>query len=76
MSVSGSRPARFGEPCDLDALIPVLGFPGRVQAARLAAFQASPAAAFDVNIARDLVVLWDDPRRMVVLDQPSFQPRP
>jgi class 3 adenylate cyclase len=49
--------------------------PGRVQAARLAAFQASPAE-YDVNIARDLVVLWDDPRRMVALDQPIFDPRP
>ncbi len=43
--------------------------PARTQATRLAALQASPVP-FDVNIARDLVVLWDDPRRMVVLDQP------
>jgi hypothetical protein len=49
--------------------------PGHVQAARLAALQASPVA-FDANIARDLVVLWDDPRRMVALDQPTFNPRP
>jgi hypothetical protein len=49
--------------------------PGRAQASRQAAFQAS-AAPFDVNIARDLVVLWDDPHRVVVLDQPAGQPPP
>jgi hypothetical protein len=43
--------------------------PARAQATRLAALQAS-TVPFDVNIARDLVVLWDDPRRLVVLDQP------
>jgi hypothetical protein len=43
--------------------------PARTQATRLAALQASPVP-FDINLARDLVVLWDDPRRMVVLDQP------
>lgn len=49
--------------------------PGRAQASRQAAFQASDAP-FDVNIARDLVVLWDDPHRLVVLDQPAGQPQP
>ncbi len=47
--------------------------PGRAQASRQAAFQASDVP-FDVNIARDLVVLWDDPHRLVVLDQPVGQP--
>jgi NTP-dependent ternary conflict system VMAP-like protein len=46
--------------------------PGRAQSSRQAAFQAS-AAPFDVNTARDLVVLWDDPHRLVVLDQPAGQ---
>lgn len=49
--------------------------PGRVHAARLATFQAA-SEEFDAHVARDLVVLWDDPRRMVVLDQLSLQPRP
>ncbi|MCA1693983.1 MAG: hypothetical protein LC749_04195, partial [Actinobacteria bacterium] len=47
--------------------------PGRAQASRLASFQTS-AAPFDVNIVRDLVVLWDDPHRLVVLNQPAGQP--
>jgi hypothetical protein len=47
--------------------------PGRAQASRQAFFQAS-VVPFDVNIARDLVVLWDDPHRLVVLDQPAGQP--
>ncbi len=47
--------------------------PGRAQASRQAAFQAS-AAPFDVTIARDLVVLWDDPHRLVILNQPAGQP--
>jgi len=47
--------------------------PRRAQASRQAAFQAS-AAPYDVNIARDLVVLWDDPHRLVVPDQPAGQP--
>ncbi|MGH3924504.1 MAG: effector-associated domain 2-containing protein, partial [Pseudonocardiaceae bacterium] len=49
--------------------------PGRAQTSRQAAFQAS-AAPFDVNIARDLVVLWDDPHRLVVFDQPPGQSPP
>ncbi|MCA1674592.1 MAG: hypothetical protein LC799_21180, partial [Actinobacteria bacterium] len=48
--------------------------PGRAQASRQAAFRAS-AAPFDVNIARDLVVLWDNPHRLVVPDQPSGEPQ-
>jgi hypothetical protein len=47
--------------------------PVRAQASRQAAFQAS-AGPFDVSLARDLVVLWDDPHRLVVLDQPAGQP--
>jgi vWA-MoxR associated protein C-terminal domain/vWA-MoxR associated protein middle region 0/Effector-associated domain 2 len=48
--------------------------PGRAQASRQAAFQAS-TAPFDVNITRDLVVLWDDPHRLVILDQQPDQPQ-
>jgi hypothetical protein len=39
MSVSGPRPARFGQPRDLDALIPVPGFPGQVQSRQAASTQ-------------------------------------
>jgi hypothetical protein len=44
--------------------------PGRAQTSRYADFPES-AAPFDVSIARDMVVLWDDPRRVVVIDQPA-----
>ncbi|MGH3899073.1 MAG: hypothetical protein ACRDTA_12670 [Pseudonocardiaceae bacterium] len=47
--------------------------PGRAQASRQASFR-EPAAPFDVSVIRDLVVLWDDPHRLVVLDQPPDQP--
>ncbi|MDQ4034101.1 MAG: hypothetical protein M3332_18390, partial [Actinomycetota bacterium] len=49
--------------------------PGRAQASRQAALGAS-GAPFDLTIVRDLVVLWDDPHRLVVLDQPPGQPQP
>jgi vWA-MoxR associated protein C-terminal domain/vWA-MoxR associated protein middle region 0/Effector-associated domain 2 len=42
--------------------------PGLMQASRQDAFRTA-AAPFDENIACDLVVLWDDPHRLVVLDQ-------
>jgi hypothetical protein len=42
--------------------------PGRVQALRRSAFYERSA---DLDIARDLVLLWDDPDRLVVLDQRS-----
>ncbi len=48
--------------------------PGRAQASRRAAFRA-PGARFDLTLARDLVVLWDDPHRLVVLDQPPGRPQ-
>jgi hypothetical protein len=47
--------------------------PGRTQASRQADFR-TPAAPSNVNIIRDLVVLWDDPRRVVALNQPPDQP--
>ena len=47
--------------------------PGRAQASRQAALQEA-VAPFDVNIIRDVVVLWDDPHRLVVFDQPAGQP--
>jgi hypothetical protein len=40
----------------------------RAQAARLAALRADPTP-FDADLALDLVVLWDNPERRVVLDQ-------
>jgi hypothetical protein len=43
--------------------------PGRMQTLRQAAFQTS----LEGNIARDLVVLWDDPHRLVFLDQPDLR---
>lgn len=49
--------------------------PGRAQTSRQAALLAS-GAPFDPAIARDLVVLWDNPHRLVVLDQPPGQPQP
>lgn len=49
--------------------------PGRAQTSRQAALRAS-GAPFDLTITRDLVVLWDDPHRLVVLDQPPDQPQP
>lgn len=42
--------------------------PVRAQEFRRAAFLES-FTPFDVNLIHDLVVLWDDPRRMVALDQ-------
>ncbi len=49
--------------------------PGWAQASRQAALRAS-GASLDLTIARDLVVLWDDPHRLVVLDRPPGQPQP
>jgi class 3 adenylate cyclase len=46
--------------------------PGRARASRQAAFEVS--ASFYLDIIRDLVVLWDDPHRLVFLNQPSDQP--
>ncbi|MFN2495938.1 MAG: hypothetical protein ABR608_08530 [Pseudonocardiaceae bacterium] len=43
--------------------------PARTQAARRAAFQAA-ALPFDSDIARNLVVLWDDPHHLVLPGQP------
>lgn len=49
--------------------------PKRAQASRLAAFREA-STPFDLNVARDLVVLWDDPRRLVFLDPAPGHPRP
>jgi class 3 adenylate cyclase len=49
------------------------GLPKRAQASRRAALQESRAPS-DVNMICGLVVLWDDPDRLVVLDQLSDQP--
>jgi hypothetical protein len=43
--------------------------PGWARASRQAALQ-EPTPSFDLNVIRDLVVLWDDPDRLVILDQP------
>lgn len=47
--------------------------PGWAQALRQAAFRESTTLG-DVDMIRGLVVLWDDPDRLVVLDQPPDQP--
>jgi vWA-MoxR associated protein C-terminal domain/vWA-MoxR associated protein middle region 0/Effector-associated domain 2 len=49
--------------------------PGRAQALRQADLQELKVSP-DVNIVHDLVVLWDDPHRVVNLDQPPDIPRP
>jgi vWA-MoxR associated protein C-terminal domain/vWA-MoxR associated protein middle region 0 len=49
--------------------------PRRAQDSRHPVFPES-AAPFDVNIARDVVVLWDNPLRLVIFDQPADQPPP
>jgi NTP-dependent ternary conflict system VMAP-like protein len=48
--------------------------PVRAQSCRLAAFQEL-ARPYDADLVSDLVILWDDPGRMVALDQPSVLPR-
>ena len=52
----------------------MIDLPARTRSSRLAAVQESSPSA--MALANDLVVLWDDPERTVVLDQPSLQPRP
>lgn len=47
--------------------------PARTQAFRRTSFQVS-GEPFDVNTVRDLVVLWDDPHRLVISNQPAGQP--
>lgn len=49
--------------------------PGRAHSSRQAAFHESTTPCDD-DIIRDLVVLWDDPDRLVVLDQPPDHPPP
>jgi vWA-MoxR associated protein C-terminal domain/vWA-MoxR associated protein middle region 0/Effector-associated domain 2 len=46
--------------------------PGRVQTLRRSAFNGR--SAVDMDIAQDLVLLWDDPRRLVVFDQSPGTP--
>jgi hypothetical protein len=48
--------------------------PARTQVSRQAEF-LQISAPFNINIARDLVVLWDDPTRVVALDQPPIPSR-
>jgi class 3 adenylate cyclase len=50
--------------------------PTRTRSSRLAAFQRGSDSFDTVDPAWDLVVLWDDPERTVLLDQPPVQPRP
>jgi vWA-MoxR associated protein C-terminal domain/vWA-MoxR associated protein middle region 0 len=47
--------------------------PGRAQAFRRASFQVS-GEPLGVNILRDLVVLWDDPHRLVIANQTAEPP--
>ncbi|HEU5470525.1 MAG TPA: hypothetical protein VFV67_07715 [Actinophytocola sp.] len=48
--------------------------PQRAQACRLAPL-LEPTPPFDAELVRDLVILWDDPSRVVVLDQSPGRPR-
>lgn len=50
--------------------------PQRTLSARQAAFAGSPDKLFDPQVVHNLVVLWDDPRRLVDLDQPPRSRRP
>lgn len=45
--------------------------PARVQASRRAAFR-EVTIPVDLTVARNLVILWDDPDRLVFLDGPPF----
>ncbi|WP_285476339.1 effector-associated domain 2-containing protein [Amycolatopsis sp. NBRC 101858] len=47
--------------------------PLRVQASRRAAFREMTIPV-DLTVARNLVILWDDPDRLVFLDGPPFPP--
>jgi len=49
----------------------LVDLPGRVQDLRRSAFNVRSA---EMDIVRDLVLLWDDPDRLVVLDQPLHRP--
>ncbi|WP_410632071.1 effector-associated domain 2-containing protein [Amycolatopsis sp. cmx-4-83] len=47
--------------------------PARVQKSRCAAFRKTTIPP-DLSVVRNLVVLWDDPARVVFLDSPPFRP--
>lgn len=49
--------------------------PAQVQKSRRAAFRKLNIPV-DLRLARDLVILWDDPSRLVFLDNPPFRPAP
>lgn len=49
--------------------------PARVQASRRAAFR-EVTIPVDLTVARNLVILWDDPDRLVFLDGPPFPAGP
>lgn len=50
--------------------------PPRALSARQAALGGSLDQQLDPNVIHNLVVLWDDPRRLVILDQPPRPRRP
>jgi hypothetical protein len=52
----------------------LINLPARSQESRRAEFLPL-SAPFNINIARDLVVLWDDPTRIVALDRPPIPSR-
>jgi hypothetical protein len=52
----------------------LVDLPARSHRTRLSEFLPNPAP-YNVNIARDLVILWDDPNRVVALDQPPIPTR-
>ncbi|WP_410670800.1 effector-associated domain 2-containing protein [Amycolatopsis sp. cmx-4-68] len=49
--------------------------PARVQKSRRAAFRKM-TIPMNLGVVRNLVILWDDPARLVFLDSPPFQPGP
>ncbi|WP_326915966.1 hypothetical protein [Actinophytocola sp.] len=56
---------------DSDGLVDL---PARSHKSRLSEFLPDPAP-FNVDVARDLVILWDDPTRIVAFDQPLIPSR-
>lgn len=49
--------------------------PARVQKSRCAAFRKLTIPV-NLSVVRNLVILWDDPARLVFLDSPPFRPGP
>lgn len=52
------------------------GLPARSEFSRRAAIGPKSLPYFDAQKGRDVVIMWDDPRRLVALDQPLNGPLP